>query len=595
MYRYNTRGELISKTSKNQEVTYTYDKRSRLIAVVYAEIESTPNTPLYSSKLGGSFSAPSRRSRITRTFGFEYDPLGRRIAKHYKSFLIPKGDENLSVIPKGDENLSVIPNSIGDPVSNLKDGFPIKVGNDILEYHHRYLYDGEDIVAIYEYESDRLLATLIHDRSVDTPLSITTYDSEDETLKTQLSESEYLIYQHSLRRTYYYHRDHQNSIIALTNKEGKIVERYDYDPFGTIILEEHTKGVETLNPYRYTGREYDAPDLYYYRARYYDPTIGRFITPDPIGYLSGDFNFYRYVGNDPVNFVDPLGLASKACSKANDKLDKAKKKALEKLERLNSIKKIAAKKAAKKIATLPLKAVPILGWAMAAYDVYDVVTTGMDIADMIKEYDNAADAVEAAASELDACEKKEKGDTKKKEDGDKIKGKPRRKCGEKQKHKDRGTDSDRNEKKAEEQMDSDHIPSQEHVKRDIDKQFKGRKDYTADVAKCMKKYVSENMETIMLPNDIHSGKGAKTAQTQPNTNAYKDWANDFKTKNGREPSLHEIAKRETDIIEKEIDKKGRSNDPCGKKIKEGLGFFKNLDKDYFKNLYKEALKNCKGE
>jgi uncharacterized protein RhaS with RHS repeats len=52
--------------------------------------------------------------------------------------------------------------------------------------------------------------------------------------------------------------------------------------------------------------------LYYYRARYYDPSIGRFISSDPIEFLAGDVNFYRYVGGDPVNFVDPSGLAAPA-------------------------------------------------------------------------------------------------------------------------------------------------------------------------------------------------------------------------------------------------------------------------------------------
>jgi len=160
---------------------------------------------------------------------------------------------------------------------------------------------------------------------------------------------------------------------------GNVVEGYAYDSFGKITKEKHTEGIETLNPYRYTGREYDTPDLYYYRARYYDPTLGRFITPDPIGFLSGDTNLYRYVGNDPINFVDPLELASKACAKAEKELSKAKKKALEKVENLKVIKKMAAKKLAKKVATLLLKAVPILGWAMAAYDVYDVVSSGIVI------------------------------------------------------------------------------------------------------------------------------------------------------------------------------------------------------------------------
>ena len=60
----------------------------------------------------------------------------------------------------------------------------------------------------------------------------------------------------------------------------------------------------------YLTLKFDSHDLYYYRARYYDPTLGRFISSDPIEFLAGDFNFYRYVGNDPVNFVDPSGLTS---------------------------------------------------------------------------------------------------------------------------------------------------------------------------------------------------------------------------------------------------------------------------------------------
>lgn len=48
--------------------------------------------------------------------------------------------------------------------------------------------------------------------------------------------------------------------------------------------------------------------LYYYRARYYDPLLGRFISEDPLKFGSGDFNFYGYVLNDPVNEVDPEGL-----------------------------------------------------------------------------------------------------------------------------------------------------------------------------------------------------------------------------------------------------------------------------------------------
>ncbi len=58
-----------------------------------------------------------------------------------------------------------------------------------------------------------------------------------------------------------------------------------------------------------TGREREAEfDLYYYRSRYYDPLTGRFMTRDPLGFAAGDVNLYRYVGNNPVSYVDPFGL-----------------------------------------------------------------------------------------------------------------------------------------------------------------------------------------------------------------------------------------------------------------------------------------------
>ena len=59
----------------------------------------------------------------------------------------------------------------------------------------------------------------------------------------------------------------------------------------------------------FTGREYDTfNDLYYYRARMYDPKLGRFISEDPIGFAGGEINLYGYVGNSPTGKRDPLGL-----------------------------------------------------------------------------------------------------------------------------------------------------------------------------------------------------------------------------------------------------------------------------------------------
>jgi RHS repeat-associated protein len=66
-------------------------------------------------------------------------------------------------------------------------------------------------------------------------------------------------------------------------------------------------GQPNTNSFKFTGREDDGLGLYYYRARYYSPTLQRFISTNPIGFTSGDTNLYSYVGNSPTNFTDPSG------------------------------------------------------------------------------------------------------------------------------------------------------------------------------------------------------------------------------------------------------------------------------------------------
>ena len=99
-----------------------------------------------------------------------------------------------------------------------------------------------------------------------------------------------------------YVRDGLNSTVALTNSSAATTANYSYSPYG----DSASTGTAST-PLQYTGREDDgATGLYFYRARYYSPQLGRFISEDPIG-LAGGTNYYAYALGDPVVNNDPNG------------------------------------------------------------------------------------------------------------------------------------------------------------------------------------------------------------------------------------------------------------------------------------------------
>jgi RHS repeat-associated protein len=100
--------------------------------------------------------------------------------------------------------------------------------------------------------------------------------------------------------------DRLGSTLALADASALVQTQYAYEPFG----KPSTSGPSSTNTFEFTGRELDPSGLYYNRARYYDPTLRRFISEDPIGFRGGDLNLYAFVRNNPVNNVDPMGTSA---------------------------------------------------------------------------------------------------------------------------------------------------------------------------------------------------------------------------------------------------------------------------------------------
>lgn len=141
-----------------------------------------------------------------------------------------------------------------------------------------FFYDGNNLSA--EYNGSTLLRRYVHGPGTDEPL--TWYEGSG------LTDRRYLI------------ADNQGSIIA---EDGSSVVRYTYGPYG----EPGAEGWPGPR-FRYTGQiALPEVSLYHYKARVYDPALGRFLQTDPVGYTD-DLDLYNYVGNDPLNRADPSGL-----------------------------------------------------------------------------------------------------------------------------------------------------------------------------------------------------------------------------------------------------------------------------------------------
>jgi RHS repeat-associated protein len=300
-YTHDAVGNRMSNQDARNTTNYTYDDIYRLTV---AESNTPGNSPGKGNVTG---KGTSNATDHQREF-YSYDQVGNRTASsEHSAYSHNSGNELLSAdaatyaydangnrtsktTPSGTTTYSwdyenrltqvVIPS--GQAVSFTYDPFGRRVSKTVGDIVTTYTYDSEDI--LFETSNGELGNIYIHGPGIDEPLALV-----------------------GKKGTSYYHADGLGSIVAMTDGLARNVQQYEYDSFGN----QHDMKNRIKQPYGYTGREHDRETgLRYYRARYYDGEVGRFISEDPIGFKSGDTNLYAYVGNDAINNIDPSGLAS---------------------------------------------------------------------------------------------------------------------------------------------------------------------------------------------------------------------------------------------------------------------------------------------
>jgi RHS repeat-associated protein len=267
--------KLTTGTDGNKAVDYSNDNQIETVTTSTGTNEAYQFDTLGNRSTWSTDPLDSRRLLNDGTYQYLYDDEGNLSAK------TELATGKITTYQWDYRNRLTTVTSSTQTIEYLYDAQDKRVGKKIDGIKiERYIYDGEDIALVVDAQGT-LVERYLYGDSTDSVLAV----EQNGTISWSLG-------------------DRQGSIVDLVDEGGTVLNHFVYDSFGNRTA---TTGVEFR--YGYTGRELDSETgLYYYRARYYAPTTGRFISEDPMGFGAGDTNLYRYVNNSPTNYTDPTGM-----------------------------------------------------------------------------------------------------------------------------------------------------------------------------------------------------------------------------------------------------------------------------------------------
>jgi RHS repeat-associated protein len=258
-------GHDLASTSADQTLTFTHNPANQIATRTSANDTYRSNTAYAVSRNYAVNGLNQYTSAGAATFA--YDLNGNLTSDGSTTFLYDA--ENRLVSATGGRNASLR----YDPLGRL---YEVTGGGTTT----RFLYDGDALVG--EYVAGLVNARYVHGSNAGADDPLIWYPGSGLTQRQSLLA------------------DHQGSIIAATEASGGAAVIYAYDAWG--IPNSSNNG-----RFQYTGQAWlNELGMYYYKARIYSPTLGRFLQIDPVGYQGGN-NLYAYVNNDPVNLNDPDG------------------------------------------------------------------------------------------------------------------------------------------------------------------------------------------------------------------------------------------------------------------------------------------------
>ncbi|AXQ09235.1 RHS repeat-associated core domain-containing protein [Xanthomonas oryzae] len=308
LYSYDVGDRLTGISQGSESVSFAYDNANRLTSQTLPNQVQTVYTYNNANQMTGLAWGKAGQTALG-SLGYGYDSIGQLVAQtgtHAPQALPPSSSGNVFDDNNRQTQASTVALSYDANGNLLSDGSRTYVWDDRDRLSQ--IQQGGTTIASFSYDA---LGRRISRSEAGTTTNYL-YDGQNVVQETQGSTVNPILTGLGIDQRYarndtggrtYFLTDMLGSTRLLTDAGGSAVQRYEYDPYGATS---QTSTAYT-NPYQYTGREKDINGLYYYRARYYRPDLGGFISEDPIQ-LAGGVNQYMYVNGNPIINVDPFGL-----------------------------------------------------------------------------------------------------------------------------------------------------------------------------------------------------------------------------------------------------------------------------------------------